>query len=132
MSYSLKLKDPRWQKKRLEILDRDQFTCTKCGDDETELHVHHHYYVYNKELWDYDDNALSTLCTSCHRIETERINIVKEYLRGYRYDRLKHLSHIIVCGSCFNELELKEITKKCTEILDRKGIEWEYINENDK
>jgi hypothetical protein len=25
--YSKKLKHPRWQKKRLEILDRDKFTC---------------------------------------------------------------------------------------------------------
>ena len=32
MGYSEKLKDPRWQKKRLEILERDNFRCQYCGD----------------------------------------------------------------------------------------------------
>lgn len=32
MTYSQKLRDPRWQKKRLEILERDSFTCQHCHD----------------------------------------------------------------------------------------------------
>lgn len=30
--YSQKLLDPRWQRKRLEILQRDDFTCQVCSD----------------------------------------------------------------------------------------------------
>lgn len=30
MSYAEQLKDPRWQKKRLEILNRDEWKCTWC------------------------------------------------------------------------------------------------------
>ena len=31
-----------------------------------DLHVHHNYYQENKLAWEYDDNALITLCWSCH------------------------------------------------------------------
>jgi 5-methylcytosine-specific restriction endonuclease McrA len=31
-TYSELLKSPKWQKKRLEIMSRDKFTCKKCGD----------------------------------------------------------------------------------------------------
>jgi 5-methylcytosine-specific restriction endonuclease McrA len=47
--YSEKLKDPRWQKKRLEILSGDDFTYQYCGNTEETLHVHH--YVYTGEPW---------------------------------------------------------------------------------
>jgi 5-methylcytosine-specific restriction endonuclease McrA len=34
-TYGDKLKDPRWQKRRLEIFKRDEWTCQQCGDTET-------------------------------------------------------------------------------------------------
>ena len=52
-TYSDKLKSPKWQKKRLEILQRDNFTCFNCGDTERTLHVHHESYIKGKEPWDY-------------------------------------------------------------------------------
>jgi len=78
MNYSEKLKDPRWQKKRLEILNRDEFRCKLCGDEKTTLHVHHKIYEYGNDPWNYDNSLLVTLCADCH--ETEEINI-KEYSR---------------------------------------------------
>ncbi len=64
--YSNLLKDPRWQKKRLEILQRDGFKCTNCGDDSHTLHVHHLYYTKGLKPWEYPDDALVTLCERCH------------------------------------------------------------------
>jgi len=52
LTYSEKLKDPRWQKKRLEILSRDKFTCQLCSDKETELHIHHNEYFPGKKPWE--------------------------------------------------------------------------------
>ena len=37
--YSQKLKDPRWQKKRLQILERDEWNCQICHDNESTLVV---------------------------------------------------------------------------------------------
>ena len=52
-TYSEKLKDPRWQKKRLEIFERDNWACKKCGDTDTTLHLHHLEYQ-NCDPWDCD------------------------------------------------------------------------------
>ena len=69
MSYSDLLKDPRWQKKRLEILNRDDFKCKCCGDEKSTLHVHHQFYLSNHKPWDYEDSILLTLCEECHLCE---------------------------------------------------------------
>lgn len=65
-SYWEKLRDPRWQKKRLEILNRARFRCERCGDNENELHVHHGYYERGFDPWDYENETLWCLCGYCH------------------------------------------------------------------
>jgi hypothetical protein len=69
MGYSDKLRDPRWQKKRLKILERDEFTCQKCLDSSSMLAVHHMIYEKGKEPWDIEDKYLLTLCEECHTEE---------------------------------------------------------------
>ncbi len=66
MKYSDKLRDPRWQKMRLEIMGRDTFTCRLCYDSESTLNVHHLFYDRGAEPWDYPEESLITLCESCH------------------------------------------------------------------
>lgn len=68
--YIEKLRDPRWQKKRLEILERDEWACQKCFNTEKQLHVHHKIYFQDTEPWDIDCKYLVTLCESCHEEET--------------------------------------------------------------
>jgi len=64
--YSEKLKDPRWQKRRLEIFNRDNWTCQKCGSTTKTLNVHHKGYIYGLDPWEYDDEYLVTVCEDCH------------------------------------------------------------------
>jgi 5-methylcytosine-specific restriction endonuclease McrA len=45
MNYKEQLLDPRWQRRRLEILQRDEFTCQKCLSKDKTLHVHHIDYI---------------------------------------------------------------------------------------
>lgn len=71
-TYSDQLKDPRWQKRRLEILSRDEWACQWCGDTSSTLHVHHLYYTRGAEPWDYPDTALLTVCEDCHTNERTR------------------------------------------------------------
>lgn len=70
MTYKEKLLDPRWQKKRLEILNRDNFRCQHCHRTDKTLHVHHLHYRSNTEPWDYSEEYLLTLCVDCHENET--------------------------------------------------------------
>lgn len=68
--------DPRWQKLRLEILDRDKFTCQRCLSTDKTLHVHHQYYLNDGRLpWEYHSSLLITLCADCHKDE--------ELMKGY-------------------------------------------------
>lgn len=63
--YEQKLKHPKWQKKRLEVLERADWKCQVCGDKEETLHVHH--LVYSKgEPWDAPMETLECLCGTCH------------------------------------------------------------------
>lgn len=68
-AFFAKYKDPRWQKRRLEVMQANCFTCEICGDDEKTLNVHHKYYIAGNDPWDYNDRALSVCCEDCHKDE---------------------------------------------------------------
>lgn len=81
MTYAEKLLDPRWQKKRLIILERDKWTCRMCYDSETTLHIHHLSYTGN-DPWDSPDDQLTTLCKHCHAVlEFNKKYKIKEAIR---------------------------------------------------
>lgn len=73
MTYAEKLKHPRWQKCRLQILERDHWACVYCLDKETNLQVHHKRYIKGKEPWDYEHYDLEAICEDCHKYLTEHI-----------------------------------------------------------
>lgn len=89
MTYAEKLKDPRWQKKRLEVFNRDSFKCLLCEDNKTELQVHHISYDANCEPWDYPLENFQSLCKHCHSIislfnlpEGREISSIKKHIPG--------------------------------------------------
>lgn len=112
--YFEKLKDPRWQRKRLRIFSRDNWTCKDCGEKGKELQVHHTAYISGKEPWEVDDCYLVTLCKSCHEkrtreniryelseeemvlinnfrralelVRNEQLQINSKVIKGYEYD----------------------------------------------
>lgn len=65
-AYRELLRDPRWQKRRLEIFARDHWTCQACRATTRELQVHHKWYVQGKMPWEVPSQALVTLCVTCH------------------------------------------------------------------
>ncbi len=78
-AYSDLLRDPRWQKKRLERLEAAKWECENCGGKDNTLHVHHGLYVKNRKPWEYDDDDLMVLCEVCyadHHLKTERLKEV--------------------------------------------------------
>ena len=66
-AYSEKLRDPRWQKKRLRIFKRDKWVCSFCSDATTTLNVHHERYI-GSNPWDTPACFLKTVCKECHSI----------------------------------------------------------------
>ena len=98
-TYSEKLRDPRWQRKRLEVMQRDNFECKWCMNNEKTLNVHH--LQYSGEPWDTPIEHLITLCEDCHKddhdmrkcAEDELLKTLK--LAGYSYDHITWLSFAI-------------------------------------
>jgi hypothetical protein len=91
ISYSEKLKDPRWQKLRLEVFERDGFECCCCHDTESTLNVHHLKYSSGNP-WDSDIKDLITYCETCHKsieylcsfYKEDRENLRKAYYVGVK------------------------------------------------
>lgn len=71
------LRDPRWQKVRLHVMEREAFACQYCGDTSTTLNVHHTFYRTGADPWDYPMDSLECLCEPCHeRAEEDRLKFL--------------------------------------------------------
>jgi len=80
MTYAEKLRLPQWQRKRLEILNRDNFQCCACDSRTKELQVHH--LIYSKrDPWDYPDHCYQTLCRDCHEVRGPIVEAAADALK---------------------------------------------------
>ena len=79
-SYAAKLKDPRWQKKRLEALQLADWACEACGDTTSTLHVHHKQYLRGREPWEYDCDQLAVLREGCHESAHETPDVLVDVI----------------------------------------------------
>lgn len=80
-TYSETLKDPRWQKKRLKIFERDNWACRECRCTDDSLQVHHRKYERGAAPWDIADRFLVTLCERCHERATALHREASDMLR---------------------------------------------------
>lgn len=116
-SYWEQLQDPRWQRKRLEVMERDDWTCVECGAKDVTLNVHHTYYLDGYEPWSYPTDSLKTLCKDCHNEVSQMVKAIRNIagglpvwalykLRGYAVSAL--LPHYEIGGTieigCDDEL----------------------------
>ena len=91
MNYQDQLKSPKWQKKRLDILNLRGFKCEKCNCEENQLHVHHRFYLKNRKAWEYDNDIFQVLCHICHENEHKKEQYKKFDLNQYVNSQLKDL-----------------------------------------
>jgi hypothetical protein len=90
-SYSDKLKNQLWQRKRLEILQLRGFKCELCNCETKELHVHHRFYLKGREVWQYDNDVFQVLCCDCHKKEHSK-SVDKEYNLPKNYKEIIQLT----------------------------------------
>ncbi len=112
MTYVDKLKDPRWQKKRLEIFERDNFICSFCGENKKTLHVHHLKYIPESNPWESKNEDLETLCEDCHlEVQGEKRKL-KEIINELNTHGLYKLLDLLTHGyyKFCNNLKLPEGT----------------------
>jgi 5-methylcytosine-specific restriction endonuclease McrA len=95
-AYADKLKDPRWQRRRLQILQKSDFSCMKCDAEDQTLHVHHLIYEKGKEPWEYSDELLVPLCDQCHKEVAETQLNISRLLAHFPVEFLDQLNDAIV------------------------------------
>lgn len=99
--YSELLKDPRWQRKRLEVMNRDHWRCRSCGTTTRNLQVDHKHYERDRPPWEIASEHLWTLCDDCHR----RVTVTRRE------------AHYLV-----NELEISDLVRVCADLRSFVGL----------
>jgi hypothetical protein len=126
MSYKELLTDPRWQKKRLQVLERDGWQCTNCGDQKKTLHVHHNHYEFGMAPWEYPEKSLAAVCKDCHStIENQRKRMLS-IIKMVGYEDYVYITGIIAAylaekGNVISGLTLEELTEGSAMYLGCRG-----------
>lgn len=98
------LRHPKWQEKRLRIMERAGFRCESCFTNEVTLNVHHKFYRKNAAPWDYADHELLCLCETCHEKEhhwQERLKTALAKLDPYYIEFVVgHVEAIVASDVC--------------------------------
>jgi hypothetical protein len=123
-SYAELLKDPRWQKKRLEILNRDLWKCRICGASNKTLHVDHKEYTKGADPWEYADYQLQTLCKDCHAGVTavrRTVSLVCGHLSLEKARRLEGYALALICAG--HDISIDADDDTCHGVADALRIE---------
>lgn len=95
-SYLEKLNDKRWEEKRDKVRERAGYKCQDC-ESTIKLEVHHCYYKFGLEPWQYPLDSLRCLCSNCHKkrgsiemeirarmadLTTENLAMISDFLYG--------------------------------------------------
>ena len=118
--YMKTLRDPRWQKKRLRVLERAGWECEWCGNGQESLQVHHGFYPKSDkgkllEPWEAPDAVLFCLCDACHkRAEGAR-------QANYRALGEIHPAHHLSVQELLQQV--KELIKGDPALLARVGVQ---------
>jgi hypothetical protein len=148
ISYYEKLKDPRWQKKRLEVMEHNEFHCEICGDGENTLNVHHKEYFKGHEPWEYDIGQLSCICENCHENEHMQLDLLKWVCSYARLDGPENRTELayllagyigipyegILCFSCMDDNRVWKNAHKAgvtANKLNKRGVHRDYLKEKD-
>lgn len=127
MTYKEKLLDPRWQKKRLEVLESDYWSCRACESKTGTLHVHHLWYEKDCDPWDYPNECLITLCDKCHE-KAPKINWQRALLElNIPEKHLLNLASVLA----YKKKQLGELTRSVQEKFKTRNIAWYYTIEAD-
>ena len=109
MTFAQHLKDPRWQRKRLEVFQRDNFRCVICAKEDREIHCHHIIYERDRKLWDYPLAMFQTLCSTCHK---DRHEIMDNAINALRLSLAKVPTR-----------RLMKVTERiCTEAMEEMAV----------
>lgn len=106
--YLKKLRDPRWQKIRLQIFNRDGWKCRECGESGLELQIHHCKYF--KDPWDCPTIYLLSVCGGCHQKRQNQEGFIRDAMAHLSLKQLEKVRTMLVgmaigCPGCTTEMQ---------------------------
>ena len=125
--YSEKFKDPRWQKKRLEMFEDAGWKCERCDSKTETLNLHHKFYKPNTDPWNYKDHWFEVLCNDCHdkahAIDISFIDLIDSVLKSkLNNNELEKLFMILnVIGSDESGWYGHKLMKYISKLLDKEN-----------
>lgn len=109
-AYAEKLRDPRWQRVRLRVLERAGWACEDCEAEDKSLQVHHSAYS-GSNPWDTPGNLLMCLCEDCHktrqRLERRCQKALASWFRVHDHQHLEHLAELMESPDGFAVIRLE-------------------------
>lgn len=114
-SYAELLRDPRWQRRRLEVLARERFTCESCFSREKTLNVHHSIYRKGAAPWEYSDEELAVLCEDCHASwheESRRLLLALGHVHDHRRKEILGYAETIAAVSASRHLDSRQVVQE--------------------
>lgn len=117
LSYAEQLRHPKWQERRLRVLERAGFTCEWCRDQDTTLHVHHKRYRKGALAWDYDLSELVCLCETCHAAVTQWNAELSDMMAGMDHQQWQMILGYVEC--------IKKIWE-CSNLSAKDKRRWEF------
>lgn len=93
-TYSEKLRDSRWIEKREVVKQNAGNKCQDCGS-KANLEVHHCYYQYGREPWEYSFDSLRCLCRKCHEERGKLELILRAKFADLNYRELNVFKNLV-------------------------------------
>lgn len=130
MSYADLLRDPRWQRMRLEVMQRAGFACERCHSTTKTLNVHHTYYSKGRPPWQYPSESLRCLCEECHRIQHGLATKGPESIASILPRALEPLGYEVdtsLCVECQASFPVgaDELCAQCHHIVNGTVADWQ-------
>jgi len=91
-TYAAKLKDPRWKRKRRDLIIAAGCACEECGDKESRLQIHHKYHDHSLAPWEYPHKAMCVLCSGCKKARREYERLLLESITAKEGGRILDLA----------------------------------------
>lgn len=127
--YAKQLKDPRWQKRRLEVMNANNFTCEMCGEKDETLHVHHVNYKKGAKPWEYELRELRCFCETCHSEVEGNIQAARELCSDVDHNLLNSiLWHIRKAYFHCNAIGARDVVRGTFEVALANHKAREVIN----
>jgi hypothetical protein len=111
---NLRFSERQWYDKRPKLVS--YYSGESANYRLGELNIHHKYYISGKLAWEYDNEALITLCYDCHKEEHKK-NIIEVRAPANSYAKSRFVKNCEKCEGTGYLPEFSQIRAFVTHVM---------------